>query len=504
MVDVHGGSNLQGGDKHDALDACADGRNVLDFSLERSRSGGRQHGDAHGSACMAHASAPTSQEDAGVKTESGRTCGGNGDEMDVLSQLLIKGRQMLSKLDGMANSALDEAPPEATSDASLSIGASQHCSGVEHGAPRCSTQLSHADALWLHIPSGINDKVSASLEEELGSSLQMGDYEEVHAGLVDDLCRVIDDEDDASPSAHGTSPLCGTNEHAVRHRQSSLPGDQDSYVLHSKMTQRLLDASNCSSLRTATLGGGAEESVGGGAPASVAGCSAFALSVHVSLVSIGGGRATALRPGDLIVLDTVATVPASEGDVISATLHEQLRIPVPPELPDGAAVAVDKAVSIRLTAAQLVALRQCSRGRAAGNGRGADDKVRGGLELRVLHQPRSRVFGEVGFRDVGEMIAVGVGVVDLEGLWALSRWAGIVHLRMCKGHEGRKVATGNDRDSGILDSAKHARRPVAAPKTASRYASLSSKAHSSEGQQHSAHAVVGRVELAVSLLACHR
>ena len=147
----------------------------------------------------------------------------------------------------------------------------------------------------------------------------------------------------------------------------------------------------------------------------------FALSVHLAHVSIGGGRATALRAGDLIVLHTALILPAAEDESVCTTAHAQLQVAVPPELPEGAAVSVDSSVQLPVTPAQLVALRACSSGDGGGTG---TKRGIGGLEVRVLHQPRTRVFGESGFKDVGQMTTVGVGIVDLEGVWAASRWTG--------------------------------------------------------------------------------
>jgi hypothetical protein len=130
--------------------------------------------------------------------------------------------------------------------------------------------------------------------------------------------------------------------------------------------------------------------------------------------------------------------------------------------------------------------------------------------VRVLHQPRTRVFGESGFKDVGPMTTVGVGVVDLEGVWAASRWTGIVHLRVCEGQEqGRKVITGKDktmslpiktRGRGASSSQTQPHKSAPGSKAASRYASLPGKPTGAEGQQSNAQSVVGRVELSVSLL----
>ena len=219
------------------------------------------------------------------------------------------------------------------------------------------------------------------------------------------------------------------------------------------------------------------------------------LSLHVSMVSIGGGRVAAkLRAGDLIYIHAVLTVPATDGGMTNTTMHEQLRVPVPPELPEGAAVSVENAVSLRLSSSQLVALRSCS---SKGSVSGREE---GGLEVRVLHQPRMRVFGESGYKNVGEMTAIGVGVVDLENVWAASRWAGIVHLNLCEGQEhGRKAISRKDNKGKA-----NAHKSVPATKTASRYASLHSRAPVGDGhtQQLSSQSVVGRVELAVTLLTC--
>ena len=156
---------------------------------------------------------------------------------------------------------------------------------------------------------------------------------------------------------------------------------------------------------------------------------------------------------------------------------------------------------------QLVTLRACSCG--DGGARSAKGGI-GGLEVRVLHQPRTRVFGESDFKDVGPMTTVGVGVVDLEGVWAASRWTGIVHLRVCEGQgQGRKVITGKDktlslpiktRGRGASNSQTQPHKSAPGSKAASRYASLPGKPTGAEGQQSNAQSVVGRVELSVSLL----
>ena len=155
----------------------------------------------------------------------------------------------------------------------------------------------------------------------------------------------------------------------------------------------------------------------------------FALSVHLAHVSIGGGRATALRAGDLILLHTVLILPAAEDESVRTTAHAQLQVVVPPDLPEGAAVSVDSAVQLPLTPAQLVALRACSDGESEGTG---SQRSIGGLEVRVFHQPRTRVFGESGFKEVGQLVTVGVGLVDLQGVWAASRWTGSPLSLVCR------------------------------------------------------------------------
>ena len=90
------------------------------------------------------------------------------------------------------------------------------------------------------------------------------------------------------------------------------------------------------------------------------------------------------------------------------------------------------------------------------------------------------------------------------------RAPGIVHIRVCEGQEqGRKVVTGKDKDLGLTRKSRgygggssHSQTRKSAPgsKAASRYASLAGKPSGPDGQQSNSQSVVGRVELAVSLL----
>ena len=145
-----------------------------------------------------------------------------------------------------------------------------------------------------------------------------------------------------------------------------------------------------------------------------------------------------------------------------------------------------------------MALRDCSS--SNGHAGKRDDLGSGGLEVRVLHQPRARIYGESGFKDVGTMKAVGVATVDLEKVWSASRWTGIVHLKFCEGQEpNRKVVTGKDLWSSRLSKGKSRIQNVASgSKAASRYPLASQKFVVTD--DISAQSVVGRVELAVSLL----
>jgi hypothetical protein len=335
MVEVDGGSNdggsnlqcVQGRDRDQHLDenTCVEDKNFLDFSLERSISvvdgahdrknrtggagggcgcgGGGDCGDggvhAHGESLVDVADGKQGEKEGG---------GGSGAavskvvEMDVLSKLLDKGRQMLSRLDRLAQAQHEDQP------SSLSVAQGACASG---------------DGSLL-LGSATEGKISGSLVEDLGSSLLMSDFEEVHAGLVDDLCRIgLDVEEDAE---NGT--------------------------LRSGATA---DARNCSPNTPVSQGGNRAETWSGAGQTEVEGD--FALSVHLALVSIGGGRTTALRTGDLILLHTVLMVPAGEGESVCETAHEQLRVTVPLELPEGAAVSVDSTVRLPLTPAQAHILK---------------------------------------------------------------------------------------------------------------------------------------------------
>ena len=504
MVEIRVGSKLLGTDRRELNDenVSVEGKNVLDFSLERSRSAEEQ-------GCQSAVLSVQSGEGDEAHARK-RQCGEdvrNGEEMDVLTQLLQKGRQMLSKLDHFAQhtavTELRPAPlysPAATLPSVNVLTAAADAAQVHGEGARSQQNASVMQA------SSLDSLISQSLmecEEELGSSLQMGDFEDVHAGLVDDLCRIgLDmeeqEEQDISVMRNGEAGTgyCGYSGSSPlvqpwpRQNQSADHGNPGDVTMADVSNGSHIDK-HCSKNLVVSVEGDA---------AAAAATSSFALSVHISLVSIGGGRVTALRPGDLIYIHTVLTVPATEGDVISTTLHEQLRVPVPPDLPEGAAVSVEDTVKIRLSCSQLVALRSCStRGGVCGGARGGD----GGMAVRVMHQPRARVFGESGFKNVGEMTVIGVGLVDLESVWTASRWAGIVHLKLCEGQEqGRKVVTGKDKSPGLLTKGTRATHKSAlAAKTASRYASMTSKSPGADVLT-SAQNVVGRLELAVSLLVC--
>jgi hypothetical protein len=335
IVEVDGGSNdeginlqcLQGRDRDQHLDenTYVEGKNFLDFSLERSTSGvdgahdrknrtrgtdggggGGGGGGCGGGGAHAHSESlvDVTDERQGEK-EGGGSSGAAVSkvvEMDVLSKLLDKGRQMLSRLDRLAQAQHEEQP------SSLSVAQGACASG---------------DGSSL-LGSATGGKISESLVEDLGSSLLMSDFEEVHAGLVDDLCRIgLDVEEDAENGTLGSGTTA--------------------------------DAQNCSPNTPVGQGGNRAETWSGVGQREVEGD--FALSVHLALVSIGGGRTTALRTGDLILLHTVLMVPAGEGESVCATAHEQLRVTVPPELPEGAAVSVNSTVRLPLTPAQAQILK---------------------------------------------------------------------------------------------------------------------------------------------------
>jgi len=280
MVEVDGGSN--------------DGGSNLQCVQGRDRD---QH--AHGESLVDVADGKQGEKEGG---------GGSGAavskvvEMDVLSKLLDKGRQMLSRLDRLAQAQHEDQP------SSLSVAQGACASG---------------DGSLL-LGSATEGKISGSLVEDLGSSLLMSDFEEVHAGLVDDLCRIgLDVEEDAENGTLGSGATA--------------------------------DAQNCSPNTPVSQGGNRAETWSGAGQTEVEGD--FALSVHLALVSIGGGRTTALRTGDLILLHTVLMVPAGEGESVCETAHEQLRVTVPLELPEGAAVSVDSTVRLPLTPAQAHILK---------------------------------------------------------------------------------------------------------------------------------------------------
>jgi len=470
MVEVHADVGKHDKEARQALEdkqlvgGC---RTVLDFSIEGSTSA---HDDVL--AAVEAGGSGGARLDARGTTHDGS---GARDDMDVLTKLLQKGRQMLTKLDRMEHGA-EERPVQAglavtasPRDPSWHAGAAT----LDDGEAGPGTQLL-ASAWPLRAGSHAHDSLlSSDLVDELGASLQLqvGDFVDVHAGVIDDLCRIgLEVEDGGS----GSTGIADNSQAAQAKTQSSEKNHE-----------------------VALAGGSADGASAGPADD-------FALSVHLAHVSIGGGRATALRAGDLIYIQAVLTVPATEGEATCSIQHQQLCVPVPRELPEGAAVSIEESLSIAMSPAQLTALRGAGMGSMGGALSAAAAKARarggggiGGLEVRVLHQPRVRVFGEDGYKNVGQMSVVGVGLVDLECVWAASRWSGIVHLRMCQGQQqGRKVATGRDK-AGRNGAPKGA----GSGRASSRYASLEAKAPAADAPVH-AQTVVGRVELTASLVAC--
>ena len=432
MVEVHSGSRLQGKDANEALEEgmYAEGKDVLDFSLDRTRYSAGMPADRAEEDHGVFSPAAKRRADVALEENDGSNVKVM-EEMDVLSKLLQKGREMLQTLDRLADQTVS----------------SPANNGVEAPVSADITSLPQAEA---------DSKISLSMDDEPGSSFFMPDFGAVHAGVVDDLCRIgLDEEEEDANYASASVPESGGKE------------DQSANDLELTITE--------ASTHKAAVDSASEN---------------FALCVHISLLAISGGRVTTLRPGDLVYVHAVLTVPSVGEDVIHTSLHEQLRLPVPPDLPEGAAVSVGKDMHIPLSSQQLMALRDFS-----GEGIGGD------LEVRVLHQPRARVFGESGFKDVGQMKAVGVGAVKLEKVWASSRWGGIVHLKNIYGEDkGRKAATGKGRACGIARGKSNAQKPVVqvSTKAASRYGSLSQQAGAEETNVD--RSVVGRLELAVSLV----
>lgn len=188
MVEVDGGSNLQGRDRDHHLDenTYVEGKNFLDFSLERSRSGadgahdrkrraggggGRGEG---GDVLHAHGDSDAVDVMDGIEGERrARELGGdeasNTAQMDVLSQLLQKGRQMLNRLDRLAQQEDEHSSQSVAQDHSMQL------------PPTATGARASCDASSLLLSTAMEGKVSRSLEEELGSSLLMSDFEEVRA-----------------------------------------------------------------------------------------------------------------------------------------------------------------------------------------------------------------------------------------------------------------------------------------------------------------------------------
>ena len=138
LVELHSATKVQDRDKYGLLlqedNTRVDVRDVLDFSLERSRSAsesGRSPPDAavesDASAAMdstTHVSVCRGGTDSGARDDDGHGAARNAEDTDVLSKLLQKGRQMLNKLDRLSQSSHTHAQESA--DAAVASDVSKH------------------------------------------------------------------------------------------------------------------------------------------------------------------------------------------------------------------------------------------------------------------------------------------------------------------------------------------------------------------------------------------